>query len=62
MGDSSNNMELNHLLYMNDLKLLARNEVTLSKLLQATETIFAKIGFSLNASKSARTEFYEGIS
>ena len=62
MGNSSDNMELNHLLYMDDLKVIARNKVTLSKLLQATENFFAKISFTLNAPKSARTEFYEGIS
>ena len=55
-------MGLNHLLYMDDLKLFTRNEVTFSKLLQATEAFFAKIDFGLNTSKSVRTECYEGIS
>ena len=61
VDNTSDNVELNHFLYMDDLKLLARNKETLSTLLQATETFFAKLGFSLDASNSARTECYERI-
>ena len=62
MGDSSDSMELNYLLYMDDLKQFARGDSTLTKLLQVTESFFVKIGFNLNASKSARTYCYGGIS
>ena len=42
VGDSNDNMELNHLLYTDGPKPHALDEATLSKLLQATETFFAK--------------------
>ena len=54
VGESNNNMELNGLLYMDDLNLLTRDDVIISKFLWKIEEFLAEIGFCLNASKSAR--------
>ena len=61
IGESSK-IEVNHLLFMDDLKLLAEDKETLSDLLKATGEFFSLIGLELNAKKSARTEAYGEVS
>ena len=51
-------MALNHLLFMDDLKLFARDTDSLGKLLSKTKEFFAEVGLTLNAQKSAHSEDY----
>ena len=61
IGDFNHNIALNHLLFMNDLKLFARDTDSLGKLLSKTKEFFAEVGLSLNAQKSAGSEDYMEI-
>jgi hypothetical protein len=49
-----NNAHLtNHLLFVDDLKLLAKSEEVVEKMVQETEGFFAKVGLKMNKAKSA---------
>ena len=61
IGDFNNSMTLNHLLFMDGLKLFARDTDSLGKLLNNTKEFFAKAGLSLNAQKSAHSSDYTKI-
>ena len=61
IGDSSHSMTLNHLLFVDNLKLFARDTNSLGKLLSKTKEFFAEAGLSLNAQKSARSSDYTEI-
>ena len=54
-------MALNHLLFMDDLKLFARDTDSLGKLLSKTKEFFAEVGLSLNVQKSARSSDYTEV-
>lgn len=47
-------LTLNHLFYMDDLKLYARNQVTLDKMLDSVKKMSNSIGFQLNMRKCAK--------
>ena len=55
-------MQVNHLLFRDNLKLLVNDEGALYNLLWVIEEFFAVIGLELNANKSARTEAFGAVS
>ena len=61
IGDSNHSMTPNHLLFMDDLKLFARDTDSLGKLLSKIKEFFAELGLRLNAQKSAHSSDYTEI-
>ena len=61
IGNFNDNVQINCLLYMDDLKLLAQDEATLSNCSWKTENFFAEIEFSLHVLKLARAICYEEL-
>ena len=58
IGEFNHRMALNHLLFMDDLRLFARDTDLLGKLLSKTKEFFAEVRFNLNAQKSTRLSDY----
>ena len=54
IGDSNHSMALNHLLFMDDLKLFARDTDSLGKLLSKTKEFFTEVGLGLLARVTTR--------
>ena len=56
----SDSVTIDHLLYMDDLKLYAKNKASLEKLLKTVYTISNDIHLSLNISKCSKAIFHRG--
>ena len=61
VGESTK-MEVNHLIFMDDLKLMADNKDAPSVLLKVTGELLSLIGLELNVKKSTRTDAYGEVS